>query len=96
MLDEKKIAKLIEMGFKRWTKGGMDRMYINAAQLGLVCEYYKTGNIRNAEFQGTGISNSEGYRMKSARTFIDVKTEEVYSDNNTLKQAAIDLLESVA
>ena len=90
-MTEERIAELEKMGFKRWTKGNMDRLYINAAQLGLVCEYYKTGNVRYAEFQGNGISNCEARRMKAAKTFVDIKTGKVYSDSTTLERAAAQL-----
>lgn len=91
MLTNEKIAELEAKGFKRWTKGNLDRLYINASQLGLVCSYYNTGNIRDAEFNGGSISNCEARRMKAAKTFVDIKTGRVYSDNNTLKDAAIAL-----
>ena len=93
MLSEEKILNLESKGFKRWQKGNLDRLYINALQLGLVCEYYKTGNIRNAYFDGVGISNCEARRMKSAKTFIDVKTGSVYSDSYTLKAKVIEIAE---
>ena len=93
MITEVRINELLEKGFNRWTKGNMDRLYINAAQLGLVCEYYKTGNISNAEFRGRSISNSEARRMKAANTFIDIKTGKVYSDSLMLKEAAAKLAE---
>lgn len=91
MLNEMKINELTEKGFSRWTKGNMDRLYINAAQLGLVCEYYKTGNISYAEFNGERVSNCEARRMKAAKTFIDIKTGHVHSDSITLKDAATEL-----
>lgn len=91
MLSESKIAELTGKGFTRWTKGNLDRLYINAAQLGLVCSYYNTGNVKHAEFRGQMISNCEARRMKAAKTFIDIKTEAVYSDNNSLEQAAREL-----
>ena len=47
-----RIEELTAMGFKRWQKSGMDRMYINASTLGLICTYYKSGNISSAEFAG--------------------------------------------
>ena len=93
MLDEKRIAELIEKGFNRWTKGNLDRLYINAAQLGLVCSYYKTGNISGAEFCGESISNSQARRYKAAKTFIDIKTGRVYSDYPMLEEAARKLAE---
>lgn len=91
MLNEMKINELINKGFNRWTKGNLDRLYINAAQLGLVCGYYNTGNIREAEFNGESISNSEARRMKAAKTFIDIKTGRIYSDSITLRDAATEL-----
>ena len=92
-MTEQQIQSLMEKGFKRWAKGNLDRLYINATQLGLVLTYYKTGNIRSAAFNGDPISNSEGRRMKEAKTFIDVKTGCVYSDNNALKNAVQEMLE---
>ena len=94
-MNETMISKLEEKGFKRWTKGNMDRLYINAGSLGLVCQYYKTGNISDAFFNGERVSNSEGYRMKNAKTFIDIATGKVYSTNDTLKASAENLLASV-
>jgi hypothetical protein len=91
MLTENRIAELENLGFSRWTKGNLDRMYINAAQLGLVCSYYKTGNISSAEFQGESISNCQARRYKAAKTFIDIKTERVFSDQPALKIAAAEL-----
>lgn len=88
---ETKIAVLEEKGFKRWQKGNMDRLYVNAPVLGLQCEYYKTGNIYRATFQGSLISNCEAYRIKSAKTYIDVKTWEVFSDHKWCKEAAAQL-----
>jgi hypothetical protein len=87
-LTEEKIARLEEKGFKRWTNGNMDRLYINAAMLGLHCEYYNTGNVRSAWFNGASISNCEARRMKAAKTYIDIKTGTVYGDNYSLKEAA--------
>lgn len=95
MMNEKMIEKLAAKGFSRWTKGKYDRMYINAKDLGLVCEYYKTGNVADATFQGEGISNSEAYRMKAAKTYIDVETSEVVSDNRYLKEAVEEILATV-
>ena len=95
MMNEKMIEKLTTKGFTRWTKGKYDRLYINAKELGLVCEYYKTGNIHSAEFRGEGISNSKAYRMKSAKTYIDIATEEVVSQIDNLEEAAKEILEEV-
>lgn len=92
-MTDARIAELETKGFKRWTKGNYDRLYINAGQLGLICSYYNTGNVRSAEFNGTSISNCEARRMKAAKTFIDVKTGKAYSDNCTLLEAVKTLAE---
>lgn len=93
MLSEQKITALTEKGFNRWTKGTLDRLYINAAQLGLECTYYKTGNISGAWFCGELISNCQARRYKAAKTYIDIKTGRVFSDIPTLAAAAEELAE---
>ena len=90
-ITNERITELENLGFKRWTKGSMDRLYINAEQLGLVCEYYNSGNVRHATFKGEQISNRRAGSMKWSKTYIDVKTGMVYSDSETLKQAAAEL-----
>lgn len=87
-----RIAELEAMGFKRWQKGNMDRMYINSGVLGLVCTYYKTGNIHTARFNDYDISNSEGYRIKAAKTYIDLVRGELVSDNDYCFEAAAKLI----
>ena len=89
------IASLEKRGFKRWQKGSMDRLYVNASTLGLECSYYKTGNISGAWFQGSQISHAEGGRMQAAKTYIDVADGTVHSDNDTLAEAANAILAEV-
>lgn len=91
-LTEVQIKNLEEKGFSRWTKGDYDRLYINAGKLVLECGYYNTGNIRSASFDGESISNSRARRMKAAKTFVDVRTGRVYSDDDLLREAAADLV----
>lgn len=86
-----RIEELEALGFKRWQKGNMDRLYINASMLGLNYGKYNTGNIKWAEFQGMSISNSEARRMLAAKTYIDIKAEKVHSDSYTLERAAAEL-----
>ena len=87
-----RIEELEAMGFRRWQKNGMDRMYINASTLGLICTCYKSGNISSAEFRGERISNSEGYRLGSAKTYIDLKLKRLVSDRARLAAAAAELI----
>lgn len=95
MLNEKMIAALEKKGFNRWTKGSMDRLYINATLLGLELEYYKTGNISSAYLNGERISNSRGYEYKAAKTYIDIATGKVFSTKDALKDAAQEILDAV-
>lgn len=95
MLTDNQITKLEKNGFSRWTKGDHDRLYINATQLGLKCTYYKTGSIDLAYFNDELISNAEGYRLKGAKTYVDVATGEVCSTRDDLKDAAEALVKSL-
>lgn len=87
-----RIEELESKGFKRWQKNGMDRMYINASELGLVCAYYRSGNISDATFRGNSISNSEAGRMKGSKTYIDLVKKCIVSDNAMLAAAVADLV----
>lgn len=94
-MDEKIIDKLETRGFKRWTKGDYDRLYIDATSMGLELSYYKTGNICYAEWKGERISNSRGYKFKTAKTYVDIKTGKVHSDRDDLKESAEEILNEV-
>lgn len=88
-----RIDELTAMGFNRWQKNGMDRMYINASTLGLVCTYRrKTGTISDADFRGEYVSHGEAYRMKAAKTYIDLVHKRLVSDNERLAAAAAELI----
>lgn len=93
-MTEERIEKLEALGFKRWTKNGYDRLYINSTHLGLELDYYKTGNIHHAEFKGDRISNSQGYRYKAAKTFYDLKADKLVSEYEALREAAQELIDS--
>lgn len=86
------IEALEALGFKRWTKAGMDRMYINASDLGLVCTYYKTGNISSATFDGESISNSYGRDLKAAKTYIDLNRAMIVSDSAALARKVAEMV----
>lgn len=95
MISEETIKALEKLGFNRWTKGNIDRLYISASKLGLVCAYYKTGNISTAEFQGERISNSKAGRMMGAKTFLDLKADKVTSNIPELKEEAEKIINEV-
>lgn len=97
-MNDKMIAKLESKGFNRWTKGNMDRLYINAQTMGLTVRYHKTGTVAEAYWNGERISNGEARRMMSAKTYIDLKDGSLHSDNywcDTLKDAAQALIDEV-
>lgn len=96
MLNECQIAELEKMGFKRWTKGNMDRLYASAAVLGLSCEYYTSGNVKRAALGDVSVSNCEARHMKASKTYIDINTGAVVSDNKMLEEAAAALLGGIA
>ena len=86
-----RIEELEGLGFKRWTKGNMDRLYINAELLGLHCDYYNSGNICSATLNGEAISNTKARGLKIAKTYIDIKTEKVFSDVEAFAKRAAEL-----
>lgn len=76
MTDEEKIAALEAKGFKRWTKYGKDRLYINAEKLlKLEIHYRKSGSISFSEMDGESISHGEAYRLLSAKIWLDIDDE---------------------
>lgn len=92
MLSEKVINKLLELGGNRWTKGTIDRIYFNCGALDCAFEYYKTGSIKAAYHKGDRMSNSDGYRCKNAKSYIDIKTGEASSTNDYLQESLEDRL----
>lgn len=86
------IEKLEKAGFKRWTKGDKDRLYVNAKELGLELSYYKTGNVSSAWFCGDSISNSEGRRLQAAKTYIDLTSDTIISDEARLAQKVAEIV----
>ena len=92
-LTNTQIEKLEAKGFKRWTKNGMDRLYVNAKALGLKCEYYNTGSVRNAWFRGDSVSNSEARRMMGSKTYIDIETGELHGTHDMLEAAAREVID---
>ncbi len=89
-MTDKMIEKLEAKGFKRWTKNGHDRLYANATSFGLVCEYYKTGNVKNAEFNGESISNCCARRLMSAKIYIDIADGKIYGGSESMMMEAVE------
>lgn len=90
---EKLITALEERGFKHWTKGDKDRMYIDAEKLGLKVQKYGSGAVKHAEWDGEKISNREGASMLHAKTYLDLTDMSVHSDDSDLLAAAEAIIE---
>lgn len=86
-----RIEELEALGFKRWQKNGMDRLYVDARRIGLEVGYYKTGNISWSQFDGCSISHAEAGRMLSTKTYIDLVKREIVSGNYTLACKVADI-----
>lgn len=95
MMTEQSIERYEEAGFKRWTKNGMDRLYVDAKVLGLECTYYKSGNVSTARFNGNSISNRDARRLMGAKTYIDVKDGTLHSTRDDLKAATEALMAGI-
>lgn len=91
------IMGLERNGFNRWTKheGGLDRLYINAENLGLECDRYGTGNVKAATFDGKKISNSKARWWLGQKTYIDLKDWKIYGSSELLKKRAREKVELV-
>lgn len=76
------IQQLINAGAKRWTKGKLDRLYVNATILGLEYDCYKSGNVRSATWQGEGISNADARRLLGSKVFVDLNTGDLHVSTN--------------
>ena len=85
-MTDRQISAYVAHGFRRWTKGNLDRLYINARELGLFCEFYHTGNVKYAEFCGEQISNSEARRILGAKTYVDANTGKIFSDYTVTRE----------
>lgn len=89
------ITALEERGFKRWTKGDKDRMYIDAEKLGLKVQKYGSGAVKHAEWLEEKISNRAGASMLHAKTFLDLTDMSVHSDDSDLLAAAEAIIEEI-
>ncbi|MGO1442601.1 MAG: hypothetical protein ACTHWD_00210 [Lactobacillus delbrueckii] len=70
------IEALEKKGFRRWTKGDMDRLYFNIEKSGhMEVDHYKTGNISYAAIDGEEVSHRFAGQILSVKCFIDLKND---------------------
>ena len=80
-ITDTQVARLEELGGRRWTKEGKDRVSFDMESLGLDVERYRSGNVRSAELGGVGISNAEANRILRCKAYVDVATGEAVVQN---------------
>lgn len=73
MLRDDEIERLEDMGFRRWTKGDMDRLYIDADKLGLECDFKRDHEPCLGSWQGRRVSNADCRRIYYSKVWVDVK-----------------------
>lgn len=89
---EEAMDALKKVGFTRWQKNGKDRLYINADSLGLEITWGKRmGQVESASFQGEDISKRYASELRRAKTYVDVKTQEIIGTDEKLKEIATNL-----
>lgn len=76
-ISEKAFAALGAMGFNRWQKNGMDRLYISPWKAGLNSTSNRKGGIEHAWVGDYSISNSGARRLMAHKYYIDVKTKTI-------------------
>ena len=83
-MEKKTVEELENLGFKRWTKAGKDRMYVKAYALGLKVVWRNTGSIKESYWQGSEVSHGMAGRLLSCKTYIDLLDGKVYGDDKDL------------
>lgn len=77
------IAKLENKGFNRWTKGNIDRLYINARDYGVEYTRYANGKVSGGEFAGEQFGAYEARNFEATKVYIDVTTGELNIQTRT-------------
>lgn len=105
-ITDETIAKLETAGFKRWTKSGMDRLYIDADKLGLSVKTYKSGNASgDGTWCGSEVCKVDADDILHSKIWIDIATVELHvvtdftpcrwTGEPSVEDAAIAYVESV-
>ena len=89
------IAALESKGFKRWTKGVYDRLYIRSTLCGLELSFYNTGNIRSAKLNGDPISNCRARKLREGKNYIDLADGSVHACCSELEQSIMAFLDKM-
>lgn len=82
-ITETTIAKYEAKGFRRWTKGNLDRLYINAKDYGVTFTRYSSGKVSGGEFLGEEFGAYEARNFEGTKVYIDVTTGELHVQTRT-------------
>ena len=89
-----KIRFLCGMGFHHWKKGNLNRLYINAEDLGLEMGWVFPG-VTISTLCGEEIGFQEAKYLKYAKTYISLPDGKAYSDDPRLAELAQDKFDKV-
>ena len=84
------LRALARKGFRRWRRGHVDRLYINAEDMGLK----RTGRDEY-EFEGERLDYWSGRQIEISKTYIDLCTGLVHSNNERARECAERMLNAV-
>lgn len=92
-MTEKQIAKLVEMGAKRWTRGNKDRLYFSAWTLGLgYAPRTAKSNARCLMIDGEELTITKGNKLSAAKVYIDLTTDEIVCDYPEYFEAKVEAM----
>lgn len=74
MLRPEVIENLEAMGYRRWKKDSLDRLYITPEYFGLKTGSSKYGDYFYSQLAGMKIDNTDARIIKKGKYFIDVNT----------------------
>ena len=82
-MEQTRIEALEKMGFKRWTKGDYDRLYLDAWKVKGVETHWQKNGKKLIAIDGEELSYTKTAEVQYAKIYIDVKTEELVVDCRT-------------
>lgn len=80
--NEKQIEALENKGFKRWTKGDKDRLYIKAWNLPNVKTIWKKNGKKCVEINGEELSYTKSSEVNYTSIYIDLADDSIHVDSS--------------
>ena len=84
VVSEEVIARLENIGGKRWTKGGHDRIYLEVSEDRKPCAMREACGILGArggytDLEGEALSNNRVWQMLADKVYVDLATGKAYA-----------------